>query len=421
MNEAFLQYIWQHRLFYPIDLQTVSGKKIEILDAGKPNRDAGPDFFNAKIKIDDMLWAGNVEIHLRSSDWKRHRHAKDYENVILHVVKIADEPVLRLSGEEIPQLVLQYSQNAENQYKNWLTNKKSIPCVDKLCELPDVFLQSHLNRLLSERLEQKTLAIENLLEQSKNHWEEAFYVTLSRNFGFGINAQPFEMLARALPLNYLAKHKDNLFQIEALLFGQAGLLNSENPDDYDEKLRKEYHFLQNKFFLQPIDGSMWKMLRVRPGNFPHIRIAQLANLIHRSSKLFSKIIENPHYKSLVLLFDTEVSEYWLTHFRFGQTSPERKHKLGKSTIDNLLINTVVPFLFAYGKAKNEKIFQEKAMSLLEEIPAEKNHIIESWAELNIKAQNAFESQALLQLRKNYCDEKKCLHCAIGYKLLTELK
>jgi len=421
MSEAFLQYIWQHKLFYQTNLRTTSGKKVEIIDVGKRNNDAGPDFFNAKIKIDDMLWAGNVEIHRRASDWKRHKHAKDYENVILHVVKIADEPVVRLSGEEIPQLVLQYSEHTEKRYEDWRTNKKPISCADKLCEIPSAFWQPQLNRLLSERLEQKTLAIENLLEQSKNHWEEAFYVTLCRNFGFGINAQPFEMLARSLPLNYLAKHKDNLFQIEALLFGQSGLPDSENPDEYEEKLRKEYHFLKNKFSLTPPENLAWKMLRIRPSNFPHIRIAQLASLIHRSSKLFSKIIENPSYNNLISLFSTEVSDYWRTHFRFGQTSPERKHKLGKSTIDVLLINTVAAFLFAYGKAKNDDEQQEKAMLLLEKMPAEKNHIIQIWTDLNIKAKNAFESQALLQLYKNYCSEKKCLHCAIGYKLLAEVK
>ncbi|MDR1699085.1 MAG: DUF2851 family protein [Prevotellaceae bacterium] len=421
MNEAFLQYLWQHRLFYPADLRTVSGEKVEIINVGKRNDDAGPDFFNAKIKIGDTVWAGNVEIHLRSSDWKRHKHHRNYDNVILHVVKVADEPVYRLSGEEIPQLVLPYPSRAEAQYESWLANKKSIPCADKLDEISRIFLQSQLNRLLSERLEQKTLAIESLLSQSQNHWEEAFYVTLCRNFGFGINAQPFEMLARSLPLNYLAKHKDNLFQIEALLFGQSGLFNSENPDEYEEKLRKEYHFLQSKFSLTPIDGSVWKMLRIRPSNFPHLRIAQLAGLIHRSSKLFSKIIENPGYKNLISLFDTEVSDYWHTHFRFGQASPERKHKLGKQTIDSLLINTVVPFLFAYGKVKNSDEWQEKAVSLLKEIPAEKNHIIKLWADLNIAAKNAFETQALLQLHKNYCEEKKCLHCAFGYQLLAETK
>lgn len=421
MNEAFLQYVWQNRLFYPVDLRSTSGEKIEIINVGKPNSDAGPDFFNAKIKIGNTIWAGNVEIHLRSSDWKRHKHAKEYENVILHVVKIADEPVCRLSGEEIPQLVLQYSERAEKQYRDWLTSKQPVPCAGKLGEISDIFLQSQLNHLLFERLEQKTLMIENLLHQSQNHWEEAFYVTLCRNFGFGINAQPFEMLARSLPLVYLAKHKDNLFQMEALLFGQSGLLNSENPDEYEQKLKKEYHFLQSKFSLTPIDGSIWKMLRIRPGNFPHVRIAQLAGLIHRSSKLFSKIIENPDYKNLISLFNTEVSGYWHTHFRFGQESPERRHKPGKSTIDSLLINTVVPFLFAHGRAKNNDEQQKKAISLLQEIPAEKNHTISLWTDLNIKAKNAFESQALLQLYKNYCNEKKCLHCAFGHQLLAETK
>jgi hypothetical protein len=418
MNEAFLQYVWQHRLFYPVDLRTTSGERLEILDVGKRNQDAGPDFFNAKIRIGDTLWAGNVEIHTRASDWQRHRHLKDYDSVILHVLQVADEPVYRQSGEEIPQLVLRYPPQAETQYAKWLASSHNIHCAAQLPALTQDFLQKYLNSLLLERLNQKTLSIESLLQQSNNHWEEAFYVTLSRNFGFGVNAQPFELLARSLPLNYLAKHKDNLFQIEALLFGQAGLLDAETPDEYEQVLRKEYHFLRTKFSLTPPDTLVWKLLRIRPDNFPHIRIAQLAALLHRSSKLFSKIIEQPDYKNLLSLFDMEVSDYWHTHFRFGHISPARKHKPGKSTLDALLINTVIPFLFAYGKAKNDDILQERALSLLQKIPAEKNRLVADWAASGIPAQNAFESQALLQLSKHYCEEKKCMHCRIGRKVLT---
>ena len=360
MNEKFLHYIWQNKLFDVNRLQTSEGQKIEVIDTGKPNTDAGPDFFNAKLKLDGTLWAGNVEIHLYASDWVKHKHHTDkaYDSVILHLVQQDDTPIYRTNGEIIPQAKLNYPAEIEQRYELLLANKQWIACQNKLKQVDGIFVHSWLSAGLTERLSRKTEAIFGLLEQNKNNWEEAFYITLARNFGFGTNSDAFELLARSLPLSYLGKHKDNLFQLEALLFGQSGLLfSSKNePDDYLLSLQKEYLFLQAKFELKPIDGSMWKLLRLRPTNFPHVRIAQFASLIHKSSKLFSKIIEKTEMEAIEPLFECAPSEYWNTHYLFGEESASRTKKLGKSAIHVILINTVVPFIFCYGKS-GEKLHE----------------------------------------------------------------
>ncbi len=419
MSEKLLHYIWQYKLYNPHNLQTDTGEKIEVIDHGKLNSDAGPDFFNAKIKIGDTLWAGNIEIHSNSSDWKRHNHQnnKAYNSVILHIADNIDSPILRNDGEKIPQLQLSYPQEIKLQYEYLLKNAQWIPCADKLHLVDSFTKQSWLNSLIFERLEEKANAIFNLLQDNKNNWEEAFYITLARNFGFGINGDAFEQLARSLPLTFLGKHKNNLFQLEALLFGQSGLLSNDTSDDYQKALLKEYDFLKLKFNLTPIDSSQWKFLRLRPANFPPVRIAQFASLIHHSSKLFSRIIENPNIETLQQLFNCEPSDYWKTHFLFGSKSAAKSKKLSKSSAHIILINTVVPFLFCYGKKKQDEDIQSKAIELLEKIPAEKNSIIEHWKELGIEADSAYFSQALLQLKKNYCDNKKCLQCRFGHKVL----
>ncbi|MDR3706153.1 MAG: DUF2851 family protein [Paludibacteraceae bacterium] len=422
MNEKFLHYIWQNKLFEAHSLQTIDGKKVDVIDVGRLNTDAGPDFFNAKLKIDDTLWAGNVEIHRNASDWIKHKHHTDkvYDSVILHVVQHDDAPIYRLNGELIPQIMLHYPTEIEQRYESLLANQKWIACEEKLKQVDSLFIDSWLTACLTERLSQKTEVIFNLLVQNKNNWEEAFYITLARNFGFGTNSDTFERLAKLLPLSYLGKHKDNLFQIEALLFGQSGLLFSskKEPDEYQLSLEKEYRFLQAKFELKPIDGSLWKMLRLRPTNFPHVRLAQFASLIHNSSKLFSKIIENPEFELIEPLFECNPSEYWTTHYLFGEESTPRGKKLGKSAIHVILINTVVPFIFCYGKSKQNEELQETALNLLEKIPAERNSVIAGWQVAGITASSAFDSQSLLQLKKCYCDEKKCLQCRIGHKVLS---
>ena len=391
---------------------------MESIDPGNPNTDAGPDFFIAKIKIDNTLWAGNIEIHSLSSDWVRHHHTTDkaYDNVILHVVNKADANVFRTNGDSVAQLELAVPDHNRINYDELLREKKWIPCADKIHQVPLFLVNDWKNSLLVERLEQKTEMIETLLSQSNNHWEEAFYVSMARSFGFGTNSEAFERLARSLPMSILAKHKDNIFQLEAMLFGQAGLLGNTVNDEYQLNLQKEYRFLQSKYQLKPIESSEWKLLRLRPDNFPHVRLSQFAALIHRSTKLFSKIIESDNLQVMRGLFICEVSDYWKKHFLFGKESSVSGKRLGSKSIDILLINTVVPFLFAYFKKKNSD--NDIALKLLELIPAEKNVIIRKWMELGIGAFSAFDSQALLQLKKKYCDEKKCLRCRIGHKVLS---
>jgi len=272
--------------------------------------------------------------------------------------------------------------------------------------------------LLTERLELKMAAIESLLAENNQHWEEAFYITLARSFGFGTNSQAFESLAKSLPLSILGKHKDDLFQLEALLFGQSGLIDTTTEEDYTLKLQKEYEFLRSKYELNPIDGSQWKLLRMRPDNFPHIRIAQFAALVHSSSKLFSKIVENPDIEFIKQLFDCQPSFYWHTHFIFGTKSLFRIKKLGKESVNGILINTVVPFLFCYAAHKNNNELKDRAIQMLEQIPPEKNMIVSRWQDFGLNAVSAYDSQALLHLKKKYCDEKKCLRCRIGHKVLT---
>lgn len=420
MKESILHYIWQQKLFVSSDMMTTDGEQIEVIDVGKLNIDAGPDFFNAKIKIGNTLWAGNVEIHLQSSDWFKHNHQdnKAYDSVILHIVKKSDAEVYRTDGEKIPQVELNFSKQIETDYIQLISEQKWIPCADKIKFVPEIFIQSWKNTLLVERLEQKMEAIVNLLNANNQHWEEAFYITLARNFGFGTNSQAFEQLAKATPLSALGKHKNNLFQLEAILFGQSGLLDNSFKDEYVEKLKKEYEFLAAKFDLKPLKASQWKLLRLRPDNFPHVRIAQFAALIHSSSKLFSKVLEKPELDYLNKVFDLKPSEYWHTHYTFASESTKKSKSLGQQSKNILYINTVIPFLFCYESQKGNQEMKDKALELLEAIPEERNSIITGWKSLGLTVKTAYDSQALLQLKKNYCDDKKCLRCRIGHKVLT---
>jgi Protein of unknown function (DUF2851) len=420
MKELLLHYVWKHKLFTSNELSTTENERIEILDVGKHNTDAGPDFFNAKIKIGETLWAGNVEIHTHSSDWLRHHHHTDkkYNSIILHVVDRADVEIYRLDGAKIPQLELKYPKEIDLNYEQLLSDEKWVACESKIAIVPPIFIQNWKNALLTERLVQKSTAIKSLLVENRQHWEEAFYISLARNFGFGTNSEAFECLAKSLPFSILSKNKENLFQIEALLFGQSGLLTQLNGDEYASKLKKEYDFLASKYNLQATEGTQWKKMRLRPDNFPHIRIAQFAALIHCSTKLFSKVVKNTNIEALRNIFICQPSEYWQSHYSFSKESPIKNKKLGVLSINGILINTVFPFLFCYADIKEDDILKEKAIFLLDQIPAERNSIISGWAKLGIESSTAYDSQALIQLKKMYCDEKKCLRCRIGHKVLT---
>ena len=420
MKEELLHHIWKYRLFASHQLTDTEGSTIDIIDVGHHNLDAGPDFINAKIKIGDTLWAGNVEIHKKASDWNTHKHPTipAYNSVILHVVAECNTDIFTQEGRKIPQLKLPLTPALLEQWQQLEHSPHKIACHLHLHRISDMIKTSWLEALVIERLETKASRIDSLLEQNKNNWEETFYQTLARNFGFGLNSDPFEWLAKSLPINYIAKHKNQLLQIEALLFGQSGLLQlSQATDDYTVQLKNEYAFLQQKFSLTPIDGSLFKMMRLRPANFPHIRLAQLAQLIHTSSKLFSHIVENPTYSSLKKMFAVSTSPYWETHYTFGEVSPRKTKKLGEKAINSIIINTIVPILFAYAKRKNNDELQEKSVHLLESCAAEDNSIVRNWQEMGFTATSAYQTQALIQLQKQYCQTKKCLYCRFGHKLL----
>jgi len=420
MNEFFLHFIWQNKLFEN-NFTTDSGELIEILSVGERNFDSGPDFLNAKIKIAETLWSGNVEIHCNSSDWLKHKHNTDraYDNVILQVVKHKDTEIYRTSGTLIQTVELKFDNSLYDNYLELAKPQNSIACREKLKTINSFVLEFWLQKMLVEKLENKATNVIDCLNINQNNWSECFYRFLARNFGFKLNSLPFEMLAKSLPLNYLAKHKDNLLQVEAMLFGQAGFLEKEpdNADEYYLRLRNEYLFLKKKFNLQPIDNHLWKFLRLRPPNFPTIRIAQFAALIHLSSSLFSKVIEIENVTDCYKLFDISASKYWETHYNFNKISTKKRKTLGKSSIQTLLINTVVPFIFIYGKYKGAENLQDRALSFLEQIEPEENSIVAKWEEVGITIDSAFKTQALIHLHDNYCTEKKCLNCEIGNKFI----
>ena len=422
--EAFLHYVWKYKYFDHTDITTQEGEQIQILTSGQYNRDAGPDFFNAKIKIGDTTWAGNVEIHIRSSDWYRHNHHTDksYDNVILQVVLYNDKAVERTNGSKIPTIEMNFNQDLFNNYQKLLNSEQWIACEDKISYIDPLSLVFWIDKLGVERIESKYKAINNALKANKNDWETTFYQKLARNFGFKTNGEPFELLAKSLPIEYLAKCKDNLTQLEALFFGQSGFFESQLTEDiYYIELKKEYEYLRHRFQLTPLENHLWKFSKLRPINFPTIRIAQFAKLIHRSNKLFSRILEISELKELFTLFDIELDGYWQNHYTFRKDSPKRQKKLGKQAIITIIINTIIPFLFIFGEKKNKTEFKDKALQFLHDMPAENNRITKKWKNLGIKQENAYQTQALIHLKTNYCEQKKCLDCRIGNQLINKKK
>ena len=422
MKEDFLHYIWKHKLFSQNNLETTDGEKIDVLNTGTHNINAGPDFFNAKIKIGKTLWAGNVEMHLRSSDWQKHNHHndKEYDNTILHVVYDHDLKLTGSNSIRIPTLALRERINDKfiARYESLIGSRHRIPCEEEISKVSSFTVDTWITRMMVERLERKSAEILDRLKQNKNNWEETFYHLLAKNFGFKLNAQPFEELARALPLTVLAKHKNNLQQTEAMLYGVGGLLSKKHKEAYPASLKKEFDFLKAKFKLPEGILSPWKFLRLRPANFPTVRLAQFAKLVHSSSHLFSKILECDRIEQVYELFDVAASEYWNTHYVFGKTSTAQKKNLGVKAIENIIINTAAPVVFSYGMHRGEEKFKDIALKFLEETPSENNSIIEKWESLGIHSEDAFRSQALLELMNEYCIEKKCLLCGIGNKLLS---
>jgi len=422
--ETLLHYVWKHKLYENETLLTEDGISFEVIDSGMHNTNAGPDFFNAKIRMEGKTWVGNIEIHTASSDWYKHQHEKDkaYNSVILHVVETVDaDNICDATGRIIPQWRIKIPERIQSSFLFLINNDASIPCLGKIREIPEVYLTDWKNALLFQRMERRTNTLLDLLHERKNDWNEVFYITLSRNFGFGINNDAFERLAKSLPLRIIRKHQNSSMQVEALFLGQAGLLEEADPesDTYYSELQKEYAFLRKKYRLNPLDSHIFKSLRIRPNNFPHIKIVQLAEIIRKKQGLFSNIITFSELESLYSLLISEPSEYWLTHYRFGKTSGKRIKNLGLSAIQLLIINTVVPVFFAYGKNKNLETYIESALRFLESLKPENNSIITTFLRSGMKIQNAGDTQALIELKREYCEQKKCIYCRIGHQLLAK--
>lgn len=415
MTERLLQFIWQFQYFNKGELKTTSGEELQIIFPGTYNTNQGPDFTDAKIKIGNTTWAGNIELHLRASDWNKHNHQNDknYNNVVLHVVWENDFP-----DYNIPVLNLEnrIARSLLQRYEELMNAQGFIACERSVSSTKPIALQSWKERLLAERLIRKSAIVETYLDQNNHHWEETFWWLLARNFGIKINADAFESMAKSIPVNILAKHKNQIHQLEALLMGQANLLHGKFSEDYPVMLQKEYEFYKKKYALKPATLTPF-FLRMRPGNFPTIRLAQLAMLIHNSEHLFSKIKETGSLKDVKSWLDVTANDYWHYHYRFDEPSGFKKKNLGTAMIDNILINTVCTVLFAYGHFHKEQKYKDKAVRWLEEITAESNSITKGFQQLGLENKNAHDSQAFIELKNEYCTKKKCLDCAIGNALL----
>lgn len=414
-GERLLQFIWQFQYFNTGELRTTSGEELQIIFPGTYNTNQGPDFTDAKIKIGNTIWAGHIELHIRASDWNRHNHHidKNYNNVVLHVVWENDFP-----NYNIPVLNLEnrIAGSLLQRYEELMNAQGFIACERSISSVNPIVLKSWKERLLAERLIRKSSTVELFLGQNNQHWEETFWWLLARNFGTKINADAFESMARSIPLNILAKHKNQIHQLEALLMGQANLLDHQFSDDYSILIQREYEFYKSKYKLRP--GSITPFfLRMRPGNFPTIRLAQLAMLIRNSEHLFSKIKDTDSLKDVKHWLDVTANDYWHYHYRFDEPSSFKKKRTGAAMIDNIMINTVCTVLFAYGHFHREQRYKDRALQWLEEIDPETNSITRGFQQLGLENKNAYDSQALIELKNEYCSKKKCLDCAIGNAIL----
>ena len=424
MKEEFLHYLWKYNLYDVHKLVDNEGNRIEVLHPGEYNRDSGPDFFNARLRIAGLEWAGNVEIHIRASDFENHRHNSDpaFDNIILHVVAENDRQVFNSRGEEVLTATLEFDPAVYGKYVCLVNNPFIIACQTSINELDPFYIRHWLGSLVIERLQEKAEHIIKIYSKTGNDWDETFYRLLSRYFGFRVNTEPFEMLASALPFRIIRKHSDDLFRLEALLFGTAGLLDEglfrEAVDDaYYLNLIKEYKILSSKYSLHPVHGWLWKFARLRPANFPTIRISQLAAMLSTTGGLFSRTLEARDIKTLRSLFEVTASGYWDDHFVFGKKSRNYTKAAGSQAADILLINAVIPVLFVYGRSRDSLEICDRAVSFLEELDPEDNSIIDEWKTTGIEPDSAFISQALIQLRNCYCRKRRCLDCRLGARLI----
>jgi hypothetical protein len=425
MKEEFLHYLWKYRLYDPESLLDKEQNKMTVIHPGEYNRDSGPDFFNSRLRIGDTEWAGNIEIHTRASHFDNHGHNLDpaFDNVILHVVAQNDKKVYNSRGQEVLTIELIFDPVLYDKYLNLVNNPFIIACQDEVREIDPLFIRHWLGSLAIERLQEKSEQILKIFSETGNDWEETFYRVLSRYFGFRVNSEPFEMLATALPFRIIRKHSDDRFQIETLLFGTAGLLEEglfreAINDDYYNDLIREYKILSAKYSLHPVHGWIWKFARLRPANFPTVRLSQLAAMLSMTGGLFSRALECTDIRQLKDVFEVTASDYWNDHFVFGKKSRRYPKTTGSQASDIFLINAVIPSIFVYGRSRNLNEICEKAVSFLEEIAPEENSIMDEWKVVGIEAESAFYSQALIRLRNDYCKKRRCLDCRIGARLIS---
>jgi len=422
MQESFVHFLWQYQYFDHQNLLTTENEPLQILATGSHNTNAGADFEQAHIKIGEMDWKGDVEIHLKSSDWQKHAHQNNirYNRVVLHVVWEHDVAIQRFDGSTIPTLELKsrVKSNLLHQYKYLIDNQKGIPCEALSIEVGSLYWVMMMDKALAERLERKADVLKSIWAACNQDWEETTYRLMAQNFGFKINNPAFLRVAEQTPLKNILKHRDNPTQIEALLFGQAGFLEGDAIDAYHETLQKEYKFLKAKYQLTPIEKSVWNFLRLRPANFPTVRLAQFAQILHHNGNLFSVLLYAEKFKTLKKILEVQVSDYWQHHYDFGKIATEKLgSKIGKSSIDNLVINTIVPLVVLYAKENKRQDLMDKAIEFLDKIPAERNHIIEKWEHLGASIKSSSDSQALIEQYNNHCVHKKCLECTIGVHIL----
>ena len=425
MKEEFLHYLWKYGLYDADSLFDDEGHRIIVLHPGEYNRDSGPDFFNARISIDGTEWAGNVEIHSSSSHFDLHGHQTDpaFNNVILHVVAENDKRVFNSRGEELLTVEMVFNHQLFEKYLFLVNNPMVIACQDEIHRVDRFLIKHWLNTLVIERLQEKSALVLKILAETGNDWEETFFRMLTRYFGFRVNSGPFEMLASALPFRIIRKHSNSRFQVEALLFGTAGMLDEglfkeALSDEYYRGLVREYKILSAKYNLKHIHGWLWKFSRLRPANFPTVRISQLAAMLASPDGFFSKALETDAAERLRELFEVTASDYWNDHYVFGKKSINVPKCTGSQAADILLINAVVPVIFVYGMKRDRNDIRERAVSLLEEIASETNLIIQDWAAAGIESDSALYSQALIQLRNGYCRKRRCLDCRIGNLLIS---
>ena len=420
MNERLLQFIWQFQYYQKQDCHTTSGEALYIERPGMLNLHQGPDFSEAMIRIGTTIWAGNIELHLRSSDWFKHQHSSDvnYGNIILHVVWEDDQPVHDRLGNRVPTFELRSRIRGIllDRYREMMETLQEIPCHSFLPALQELGWMSWKERLAAERLERKSAHVLDLLKQSNHHWEEVCWWMLAANFGIRVNHVLFEMVAKSIPINTIAKHKNQLHQLEALLLGQANLLSGKYEEAYPIMLQKEYRFLKKKYGLQPVPKQP-AFLRMRPAAFPTVRLAQLAMLLNNSSNLFSMLKESVQAEKAMELFMVTANDYWNEHYRFDEISTRQPKHLGRQMAENILINSVIPLLFAYGLYSKEEVYKERCIQWLYHLPAEQNRITVSWQKKGITHRSALDLQALIELTNQYCVNKRCLDCAVGNKIL----